>query len=66
MKKKFSKKFKQLIDFINFTHEFRDVIRLEDVLENKNKKIAVSLDIDKYWQELLKEMIKNKKIYFKK
>ena len=26
--KKFSKKFEQLIDFINFTHEFREVIRV--------------------------------------
>src|SRR3989344_3438809 len=27
MKNKFSKKFKQLIDFVNFTHEFREVVR---------------------------------------
>ncbi|PIR68298.1 hypothetical protein COU49_01905 [Candidatus Nomurabacteria bacterium CG10_big_fil_rev_8_21_14_0_10_35_16] len=26
--KKFSKKFEQLIDFINFTHEFREVVRV--------------------------------------
>lgn len=26
--KKFSKKFSQLIDFINFTHEFREVVRI--------------------------------------
>ena len=26
--KKFSKKFEQLIDFVNFTHEFREVIRV--------------------------------------
>lgn len=28
MKNKFSKEFKQLIDFINFTHEFREVVRV--------------------------------------
>lgn len=28
MKKKFSKKFEQLVDFLNFTHEFREVIRV--------------------------------------
>jgi len=28
MKKKFSKKFEQLIDLVNFTHEFREVVRV--------------------------------------
>lgn len=28
MKPKFSKKFEELIDFINFTHEFREVVRI--------------------------------------
>ena len=28
MKKKFSRKFEQLIDFVNFTHEFREVVRI--------------------------------------
>jgi len=41
-------------------------ISLEQVLDNKNKKIAVSLNIDKYWQELLREFIQNKKLFPKK
>jgi putative hydrolase of HD superfamily len=41
-------------------------ISFEEVPENKNKKIALSPDIDKYWQELLKEFIKNKKKLFHK
>jgi 5'-deoxynucleotidase YfbR-like HD superfamily hydrolase len=28
MKPKFSKKFEQLIDFVNFTHEFREIVRV--------------------------------------
>jgi len=39
-------------------------VSLEDLLKNKNKKIALSPDIDKYWQELVKEFTKNKKIFF--
>ena len=35
-------------------------VSLADNIENKNKKIAISKDVDKYWQELLKELIKNK------
>lgn len=41
-------------------------ISFRDVLENKNKKIALSSDIDKYWQELLKEFTKNQKKLFPK
>lgn len=39
-------------------------VTLEKILENKNGKIAVSPDISKYWQELSKELIKNKKKLF--
>ena len=33
--KKFSKKLEQLIDFVNFTHEFREVIRVARSPHNK-------------------------------
>ena len=33
--KKFSKKLEQLIDFINFTHEFREVVRIARSPNNK-------------------------------
>jgi putative hydrolase of HD superfamily len=39
-------------------------LSLENVLEDKNKKIIVSLDVDKYWQELVRELKKNKKKLF--
>jgi putative hydrolases of HD superfamily len=35
-----------------------------EAFENKDKKIAVSSDVYKYWQELLKEFKKNKKKLF--
>ncbi|MFA6077091.1 MAG: HD domain-containing protein [Candidatus Paceibacterota bacterium] len=35
-----------------------------DAFENKDKKIAVSSDVYKYWQELLKEFKKNKKMFY--
>jgi putative hydrolases of HD superfamily len=35
-----------------------------DLVENKNKKIAASKNIHKYWSELLKELTKNKKKLF--
>lgn len=41
-------------------------VSLNDLLENKNKRIAVSSNINEYWQELVKEFIKNKKMYFPK
>ena len=34
-----------------------------DLFENKDKKIAVSSDVYEYWQELLKEFKKNKKMF---
>lgn len=44
---------------------FRDKnISLNDVIEIKKGKIALSSDVDKYWQELLAEIIKNKKKLF--
>jgi len=39
-------------------------VSMEDFLENKSKKITLSPDIEKYWQEIIKEFIKNKKMYF--
>ena len=39
-------------------------VSLKDILENKNEKIAISPDIDKYWQELSKELVKNNKKLF--
>jgi len=39
-------------------------VSLKEILENKNKKIAVSSNIDKYWQELSKEFKKNEKKLF--
>jgi len=36
----------------------------EDLIENKNRKIVLSKNIDTYWQELLKELKKNKKKLF--
>ncbi len=36
------------------------------VVENKNKKIALSEPINKYWQELLAELTKNRKKFFPK
>lgn len=45
-------------------HEHR--VTLADLFENKNSKIAVSKDVDKYWQELSKELLKNKKKFFPK
>jgi len=39
-------------------------VSFNDIFEYKNKKIAVSPDIDKYWQELLKELYKNKNKLF--
>ena len=41
-------------------------VSLAELLENKNDKIAISPDIDKYWQELLKKLVKNKKKLFHK
>ena len=41
-------------------------ISLEQVLENKNKKIALSQSIDIYWQELVMVLKKNEKKLFKK
>ena len=35
-------------------------VLFEDLVENKNNKIAKSKDVDKYWQELLKELTNNK------
>ena len=65
------KKFEKLLDFVKFMHEFREIVRYEgsklgklDAFENKDKKIAVSSDVYKYWQELLKEFKKNKKKLF--
>jgi putative hydrolases of HD superfamily len=39
---------------------------LQDVIDNKNKKIALSKSVDVYWQELLAELTKNKKKLFPK
>jgi len=41
-------------------------VSLENIFENKNVKIAISPDIDKYWQELMKELVRNKKKLFLK
>lgn len=45
-------------------HETKSLF--ESVLENKNPKIKISKDVDKYWQELLAELTKNKIKYFPK
>ena len=39
-------------------------VSFEDVFENKNKKIALSQEVNKYWQELFKKLKKNKKKLF--
>ena len=39
-------------------------VSLEDLLEKKNKKIALSPDVEKYWKELTEEFTENKKKYF--
>ena len=41
-------------------------ISLEDVIRSKKEKISLSKDVDKYWQELLAEIIKNKEKLFQK
>jgi len=41
-------------------------VSLGNIFENKNVKIVISPDIDKYWQELVKELVKNKKKLFPK
>jgi len=41
-------------------------VSLVNVFENKNRRIAISPDIEKYWQELSRELIKNKKKLFPK
>jgi putative hydrolase of HD superfamily len=39
-------------------------ISLEKIIDNKSKKISISKTIDVYWQELLRELIKdNKKLF---
>lgn len=39
-------------------------VSFKDLSENKNKKIPVSKDINKYWQELLLELTRSKKKLF--
>jgi len=39
-------------------------VSFDDLAEYKNKKVAISPDIDRYWQELLKEIFENKKKLF--
>ena len=39
---------------------------LQDVIDNKNHKVALSKDVNKYWKELLKELIKSQKKLFPK
>lgn len=39
-------------------------VSLEDLLKNKGNKIPISKDVNKYWQELLKELTQNKKLLF--
>lgn len=41
-------------------------LSFSDVIKNKNPKIALSKPVDKYWQELLKDLTKNKKKLFPK
>ncbi len=41
-------------------------VSLKDTLESKNTKIAVSPEVDKCWQELLIELVKNNKKLFRK
>jgi putative hydrolase of HD superfamily len=41
-------------------------VGLEDVLQNKNPKIALSKNVEIYWNELVKEFKKNKTKYFPK
>jgi putative hydrolase of HD superfamily len=41
-------------------------VGLEDVLQNKNPKIALSKNVETYWNELVKEFKKNKTKYFPK
>lgn len=41
-------------------------LSFSDVLKNKNPKIAVSKSVDKYWQQLLKDITKNHKKLFPK
>ena len=41
-------------------------ISFEVLTENKSHKIALSKDVDKYWQELLIELTKNKDKFFPK
>lgn len=38
---------------------------LDFILENKNPKIAMSQDVEKYWKELSAELKKKKKVFFK-
>jgi hypothetical protein len=40
-------------------------ILLDFILENKNPKIAMSQDVEKYWKELSAELKKKKKVFFK-
>ena len=39
-------------------------VSFEELLKNKNNKIAVSKEVEKYWLELLSELTKNKKKLF--
>lgn len=41
-------------------------VPFDGLMQNKNPKIALSKPVDKYWQELLKELIKNRKKLFSK
>jgi putative hydrolase of HD superfamily len=43
---------------------YEKMVSFESLLDNKEAKIAVSKNIDKYWQELFLELSKNKKKLF--
>ena len=39
-------------------------VSMEDFLQTKDKKVALSPDIEKYYREIKQEFVKNKKMYF--
>ncbi len=41
-------------------------VSFKDLLDYKSKKISIAPDVDKYWQELLKELSSNKQKFFLK